>query len=195
MYILFRFFLIINLLMDSLQPHGLEHVRLLSRQEDWSGLPFPSPGDLPTQGLSPLLPRGRQILYHLSQEGSPVAPVLCSGSCISISYVWPPDTKNQLIAKTLMPGKIEGKKGKGPQRLRWLDGIIDSVDLSLSKLREIVKDREVWCAAVHRIPKSRTQLRHWPTMSEKNKVCPRIQASLIPILATPNLFPSLCPGI
>ena len=79
--------------------------------------------------------------------------------------------------------------------MRWLDGITDSMDLSLSKLREIVKDRVVWRAAVHRIPKSQTQLRHWPTMSEKNKVCPRIHASLIPILATPNLFPSLCPGI
>ena len=55
-----------------------------------------------------------------------------------------------------MLGKIEGKKIKGQQRIRWLDGIIDSMDMNLSKLQEIVKDRGVWHAAVHRVAKSQT---------------------------------------
>ena len=60
------------------------------------------------------------------------------------------------LEKNLMLGKLKGKRRRGQQRMRWLDGIVDSMDVSLSKLQEMVKDRETWSATVHRVTKSQT---------------------------------------
>ena len=114
---------------------------------------------LDSKEIKPVHPKGNQPWIFIGRTDAEA----------EVPALWPPHAKSWLIGKDPDAGKDWGQGRRGRQRMRWLDGTIDSMDMSLRKLQEIVKDREAWRAGIHGVTKNWTWLSNWTTKKIKGK--------------------------